>query len=319
MPFPVTKTWLGMATESTRGTPVTPTFWSPIRAPDFQPMVKYVEDNNWRGSPVEPYNLLPGIEWGELNYEADAFCDAIGWPLSSLLADVTTTGSADPYTSTFSLLTTGDTQPPGRTLSLFNGFNMREMPASQCSELSLKFQADGLLSYAAKWVGYFPTVATTATDTFSTVVPQVGWNCTAKINTVATVKLWSAEITIARPTPVIHTAQGSQNPYRIFGGNLKVSGKATFVYEDDTEFGYYSAGTTLALDLLFAVQGLSSTRSIDIHMNTVKLINPTKPVFGKEYVETEATFTAMANTTDVGTSGGYSPIKVTTVSPQATY
>jgi hypothetical protein len=32
---------------------------------------------------------------------------------------------------------------------------------------------------------------------------------------------------------------------------------------------------------------------------------------GKDYVEVPITWTAIANTTDIGTSGGYSPIKVT--------
>jgi len=224
-----------------------------------------------------------------------------------------------PFTNTFSAYNLSNGQAPALTVSDFNGFNMRQFAGAEVSEVAFKFTSEDMFNYTTKVFSALPVTGSAPAISFSSTAPIPGWNCTAKIAGSTITKLWSLDLTIARMNLApIWTAQGVQNPYSIFGGPITAKGKVLLVYEDDTELAYYINNTQPALDVTLIQQGVAN-RSVEIHMNSCAFISPTQAIRGKHYLETEATIEGIANTTDAGGSVGYSPVKITTISPQGVY
>ena len=101
---------------------------------------------------------------------------------------------------------------------------------------------------------------------------------------------------------------GTQAPAEIFMGPLTVTWKIN---------GLADAADTLLLEMLNNTQP-----SVDLTMtqstSAILQVHSTQVAFtaapfknDKEVIEIDATGTAIANTTDIGASGGYSPVKVT--------
>ena len=61
--FPTPGTQLGLALEVTRGTPVAPAFWVPVKAPKYKPDLMLIPDQTLQGSMVETYDLIRGIRY----------------------------------------------------------------------------------------------------------------------------------------------------------------------------------------------------------------------------------------------------------------
>lgn len=224
-----------------------------------------------------------------------------------------------PFTNAFAPYSLAQGQAPALTVSDFNGFNMRQFAGAEVSEVAFKFTAEELFQYTTKVFSAAPVTGTAPAISFSATAPIPGWNCTSKVAGSTITKLWSLDLTLARMNLApIWTAQASQQPYSIFGGPITAKGKIMFVYEDDTELNYYINNTQPALDVTLVQQGVSN-RSVQIHLSQVAFISPTQAIRGKHYLETEATIEGIANVTDVGGSAGYSPVKVTTISPQGVY
>jgi hypothetical protein len=109
---------------------------------------------------------------------------------------------------------------------------------------------------------------------------------------------------------VVDTVDGSQNPFLLWSGPVSVSGKLTMVMEDDTQLVNYLTNVQPSLDLAWNQGAGASGVTIQLHMTNV-VYQSAEIGRGKDYVELSISFNAKANSTDVGASGGYSPIKVT--------
>ncbi len=226
-----------------------------------------------------------------------------------MLGDVTTTGAAAPFTHAMSVLNAGDGQPPSLTLTDYDGVNARQFPGMIPSDLSVKFTADGLLSYTAALTGFGSSLAAAPVRSFSAVPPIANWRGTATVGGAADVTVIDGGCDIKRAIDVIQNVDGSQQPYRIWGGPVTVSGTLTVVSESvagtpDSHLGQFLAGTatTLVLDWLNAGTELRLAMS----KTTYTVANVQR---GKAYVEVALTYEANANAIDIGGSGGYSPIK----------
>jgi hypothetical protein len=121
-------------------------------------------------------------------------------------------------------------------------------------------------------------------------------------------------------TPIT-AVTGTQDPYAIFVGPLRVTGKMTLVHEDDSELVRYLTNTQPAVVLDFTQGAGAALVDVKFQMTkgayTVGRVNHS----GKDWVETEIEFNAVANATDVGASLGVGPVLATIKSakPAATY
>ena len=130
------------------------------------------------------------------------------------------------------------------------------------------------------------------------------------LNGSASTILASGNCLIQRPVEPIFTVDGNQRPYQLFAGAVTVGGSLTMVFESDTELTYYLSNTQPALDIDFTQGTGAGAQEVKLHM-TKAAFTVAKIERSKEYIELSATYKGIANTTDIGTSGGYSPIKVT--------
>jgi len=313
---PSVKSYLGIAKEATKGTAVTATNFIPFNMNTFKPVdvIDPLYDTGLRGSMVENYAYLQGRKHSTIDVGGSVFADTIGYYLTGVLGDVTTTGSSAPYTHTIALKNavggSGDAQPISYTITDFYSANTRQYAGVQFTDLNLTFNADGMLEYTAKGMG-FPSATTSApTPSFSTVLPTQVWTGTVTIGGTSVGYTRTANIDIVRKAEAIYGISNTQSPYQIFVGSLTAKGKATFVMQDDTELTRYLTNTQPALTFNFSTG--SGATATQVSFTVTKGAYTTAAIErNTDYVEITVDIEAIGNTTDVGATSGYSPIKFT--------
>jgi hypothetical protein len=308
------RSYLGIAKETTKGTPVAPTAFIPVNIGKFKPVdvIDPLYDDGLRGSMVKNYNYLQGRVRSTFDFGGAVFPDTFGWPLAGILGSVATTGASAPFTHTVSLknasATGADAQPTSFTLTDFYSANVRSYPGCQIHGLSLKFSADGMMEFDAKATGWESVTVSTPTPSFTTVLPTPSWQGTVSIAGVPVSYTVEGSIDMTRSVEPIYGLSATQNPYQIFTGALEVSGKFTFVMETDAELTRYLTNTQPAIVLDWS-NGSGSTAT-QIQATITKGAYTTASIErGKDHVEVTVDIMPQANTTDAGATGGYSPIK----------
>lgn len=227
------------------------------------------------------------------------------------LSAVTVQPVTTPYSTAVSTLCAGNFQPPTYTFTDWNSnITGYQLAGSRFSEVGFKFAGQGKLEYTAKATSL--SNATTTKPSFANNATQVfaGWQGIVKLGGSTIGSLIDGEITAKRPVENIDTADGSQAPYANFGGVVEADGKMTIVMEADTYRAQYVAGTSTSVEFNFLQGSGGTTQQVLLHASTC-VFTDAKVTRGKAYVELEIPFTCDANTTDVGNSGGFSPLKAT--------
>jgi hypothetical protein len=320
MALPRSRSYLGIAKE-TRPTPgASPTA---VAATDFIPYtaitpfdnITYLDDKGIRGSMVEQYNTIQGKIHSEFDFSGDVFPDTVGYVFAGVLGDVATTASAAPYTHTMALLNSqaNGAQPTTYTLSDYYSLgssSTRLFSGVQFASIDTKFSADALLTYSAKGFGYQSIVSANPSPSFSTVSPLPSWTGSVTLAGSVTAIMSEGNVNITRPVTPIHTVDGTQRPYQLFAGPLTVEGSMLLVLESDAQLNYYLNNTQPSLVVDFSAGSGASLTEVRFQM-TKCAFKVAKIERGKDYVELNVNYQAQANTTDIGASSGYSPIKVT--------
>jgi hypothetical protein len=307
------RSYLGIAKEVTKGTPVTPTVYIPVLASTLKNDDIYgpLYDEGLRGSMVKNYNYIQGRGHSTISFGGAAFADTVGWSIAGLLGEDTISGASAPYTHTIALKNSAtaaaDAQSTSFTLTDFYAANVRAYPGVQISDFSLKFNSEGLLEYDAKGVGWLSATASTPTPSFSTILPTPVWTGTVTIGGSSISNSVMGNIDMKRPVTPIFGVSNTQNPFQVFAGALEVTGKITFLMEADTELTRYLTNTQPALVFNWS-QGAGATAT-QIQATMTKGAYVLAAIErSKEYVEITIDLNAQGNLTDAG-AVGYSPIK----------
>lgn len=313
MPTPSNLSFVGVAKEATKGTGVASTAYIPIKSIDPQDEITYFEDTGMRGAMVDVYNEVQGPMFSTLALTGDVFPDTIPWLLANIHGDLATVGASAPFAHTMAVKNSTDGQPGAISITdhygLQGGTPARRYPGQQVAELAFKFAGDGMFEWDAKTVGYSSVSVAKPTPSFTAIPPLPGWLGTVSIAAGAKTFLEHGEINVKRVSAdAIHTVDGTQAPYAIFVGALAVDGKMTLVHEDDTELTRFLAGTTTALVFNWTQGAGAALVQVQCTMSKVQY-TVASIKRGKQYVELEVEFKALANSTDVGATGGYSPAK----------
>lgn len=310
------RSYLGIAKEVTKGTPVAPTDFLPVMASSLKPVdvIDPLYDKGLRGSLVENYNYLQGRTRSTYDFGGAVFADTVGYAIAGLLGDVTTTGSVAPFTHAISLKNSAtaaaDAQPISYTITDFYAAAVRAYPGCQFSDFSLKFNADGMLEYDAKTTGWASATASTPTPTFSTILPTQVWQGAVTIGGSTVSNSISGELAMKRPVTPVYGISSTQNPYNVFLGALEVTGKVTFVMEADTELTRYLTNTQPAIVLNWAYG--AGAAAVQIQATLTKGAYVAAAIDrGNDMVQISVDLNAQGNLTDAGASAGYSPIKWT--------
>jgi hypothetical protein len=320
------RSYLGIAKEATRGTAVAPTDFIPVMKDALKPVdiVDPLYDTGLRGSNALNYNYIPGRTRSTVDFGGAVFADTVGYGIAGLLGSVATTGASAPFTHTISLfnsLTSNvDVQPISYTLTDFYAVDVRSYPGCQFSDFSLKFNADGMLEYDAKSTGWASEVVSDPTPTFSTLLPTPVWRGTVSIGGTTVATAMTGNIDMKRPATPIYGISNTQDPYQVFLGPLEVTGKITFVMEDDSQLLNFLNNSQPALVFNWAYGAGAS--AVQIQATLTKGAYTTGVIErGEDFVQVSVDFNAQANTTDDGASGGFSPIKwvIQNAKPSGTY
>ena len=308
------RSYLGIAKEATRGTAVAPTDFIPVMKDALKPVdiVDPLYDTGLRGSNALNYNYIPGRTRSTVDYGGAVFADTVGYAIAGVLGSVTTTGASAPFTHTISLFNSiavgGDVQPISYTLTDFYAVDVRSYPGCQFSDFSLKFNADGMLEYDAKTTGFLSEVVATPNPSFSTILPTPVWRGTVSIGGSPVSTAMTGNIDMSRPATPIYGISNTQDPYQVFLGPLEVTGKITFVMDNDSELLNFLNNTQPALVFNWAYGAGAS--AVQIQATLTKGAYTTGVIErGEDFVQVSVDFNAQANTTDDGASGGFSPIK----------
>lgn len=309
------RSYLGIAKEVTKGTPVAPTDFIPVTSSKLKPVDvigELLADNMAQGSLVKDYAYVQGRSNSTYDFGGPVYPDTIGYMLGGVLGSVTTTGSTAPYTHTISLKnassTGADAQPTAFTLTDFYAANVRAYPGIQFSDFSMKFTSDGLLEYDAKGTGYLSQTASTPTPSFSSVLPTPVWYATVSIGGSTISNVVDGNIDMKRPVTPIFGLANTKDPYQVFLGALETTGKIKFVMENDTQLTNFLTNTQPAITLNWSQGTGASATQIQFTLTkgayTAAMIDRSK-----DFVEIEVDVRSIANTTDAGSTGGYSNIK----------
>ena len=308
------RSYLGIAKEVTKGTIVAPTDFIPVAKDSIKPVdvVDPLYDTGLRGSNVVNYAYLQGRTRSTFDFGGAVFADTVGYAIAGLLGSVATTGASAPYTHTISLknsLVSGaDDQPISYTLTDFYAADVRSYPGCQFSDFSLKFNADGMLEYDTKTTGWASSAVADPTPTFSTLLPTVVWRGAVSIGGATVSTSMTGNIDMTRSVTPVYGISNTQNPYNIFLGPLEVTGKITFIMEDDTELTRFLNNTQPAIVLNWAYGSGASAVQIQATISkgayTAAVIER-----GEDFVQVSIDLNGQATTTDAGSTGGFAPIK----------
>jgi Phage tail tube protein len=323
---PSVKSYLGVALETTKGTAVAATNFVPITLNTFKPVdvIDPLYDMGIRGSMVENYNYIQGRKHTTVDFGGPVFADTIGYWVAGILGDVTVTGSSAPYTHAIALKnavgTTGDAQPKSLTITDFYSAGTRYYPGCQITDFGLTFNADGMLEYTVKAMGFPSTTTTAPAPSFSTVLPTQVWTGTVTIGGSSVGYTRTGTLDLSRKSEAIWGVAATQSPYQVFLGGLTTKGKFTFVMQDDTELTRYITNTQPAITFNFSTGSGSTATQVQFTLSKGAYVTGAIER-NADYVEVTVDIEGLGNTTDVGATAGYSPVKFTLQNalPSGTY
>ncbi len=285
---------------------------------------EWLEDNSLRGVMTDgPFATVQGVQIGELTFpESPIYVDSFGFPAVNILGDLTVTGGAAPYTNAIALLNSVSGQPSNHTFEEFYGpgtHNARMFTGVCFNELVIIWDVQKkLLSWSGKAACYMSTpAAATPTDAQSGVLPIPSWRFLLGVAGPASggtqdITCKSGKITITREVSAEFTGMNSPTPYIIQRGAARAKfDDLLFVAKDEGPYNLMANNTRPQLQLVFD-NGLAAAAhgalQIDANVGSYRSVqtdNSGKAVMWKASGKFEA------NSTNTGTSGGLSPLKLT--------
>lgn len=312
---PGARSAFGIGKETTAGTAVAAAYYPPFSKFDPTDKPDFLVDDGYRGSMAAEFGGVMGPESCELDFSGPGFMDSLGPLLHNILGDYAVdTAVSGVYPHTFGLLNSGSGQPPTHTFvdsqQLTATVGARAYPGACLSELTLSGNSEGLFQITGKATS-FPSAAASASMTNTPTAEQVipAWRSTVSIagSSAPNVSEWS--VTIARELAPMWTANGTQAPYVIGRGPVKVSGKLTFIALDESPL-ITGLLTNQQPALVITVNNGGSTSALrELAVTCTKAAYTDAGQKRDTLLGWDVSFSGLANSTDATASGGLSPIK----------
>lgn len=217
------------------------------------------------------------------------------------------------YGHTLTLLNTG--QPPSYTLAKYDalqGSNARQIAGVYFEQVTLKFTNPGKFTVAATGKGKMGTNVAKGTSAYSAEAFNVPWQAAFTIAGISNARVIDFEIVIKAPVDLIFGMNATQSPTAAVSDQVTVTGKATVVPDDYTEYNYYLNNSQPSCVI---VLDNGSTRST-FQMSKCAFIDPTVLEHNGNYTKLSSSFEAISNSTDAGT--GNAPLKATVFNAKST-
>jgi hypothetical protein len=322
--YPVPNVFCGWAREATPGVPVPMTGTLGLEKPlEWNDKVTWLEDMSLRGvMTTGPFGVQPGVTLGELTFpESPVYCDSFGVVLGNIMGDLVVTGGAAPYTNAFALLNTAVGQPTTHTFEQYYGptttSGSRLFTASVFSEVTIAWDvAKKWLTWSGKANSWASTAAASLpVDAQSTVKPIPSWQIAMGLGGTAVgapiTTCQSGKITIKREVSPEYGSATTQNPYAMVRGALTVS-FSDLVFITTNEAIYSDMINNSQPQTQFVWNVGSGATQIALQIDALlTAFQVAKPNYGGKIVKWSTSGEFVANTTNVGASGGQCPAKFT--------
>lgn len=213
----------------------------------------------------------------------------------------------------------------GSTLGPANNFGARSYPMCCVSALDFTGNAESLVEVKVagnSWPSVVPS--TVPTNVTSTAVPIAAWRSQIYIGGVAAANLvydigeWT--VNLKRELHVYFTSQNAQTPFIIARGAFSASGVMNFTVPSDDSPLYYMIENTQPQVRITFTNGLSGTSAITCTFDMqVCAFVKSKITRNAVLVGYDNSYDAVANSTNVGGSGGLAPVTVTLTNATPAY
>lgn len=328
--YPVSAQFSGIAKDLGAGVPVAMVDNLLTNNFMFVDTPAWLTDNSFVGGMDATGTITQGKLFCAVTGGGQVFTDTFPYLLANILGDVTTTGTASPFTHVVSLMNPAASnsykaQPTSHTLTAYNGVAASTgawvIASSALSQLVIEFDAAaGLLTHTFTANGW-PSAAAAGRPTSapSAVKPIAGWRGTMGLGGPASggtlvTNLATAKITINREIENQFMADGTQNPQGIARGAISsIDFEATFLATDSTVWTDMMNNTKPQIQFLFNV---SSTQQVQIDMQAAAF-KVAKPNYGNKVVRWDTSGTGERNSTNVGATGGLASAQVTVINTVA--
>ena len=230
-----------------------------------------------------------------------------------------------PYTHKWAILQSGSGQPPTHTLTDYTNLTpsvgARAYPSACVSQMDFTGNSEQLLMQKVSGNSWLSQPASqTPTNTTQFTIPQPNWRSTVSVGGTQINSFGEWTASIKRQLQVYWTAQGAQTPYIIARGGLGLTiGLNQTVSSDETALNWMLTSGPLAVQIQLD-NGLTSTSHLQLTITATKAqAEKSKVTRNSVLVGYDDVFEAVANSTDVGGSGGIGPCTVQLINNIPTY
>lgn len=233
-----------------------------------------------------------------------------------------------PFTHVFSLLNSGNGQPPTHTLTHYQGIaastGARQYAYWCASGMAFSMDAEQLFTHDTAGTGILGVVAgSPPTNSLSNVLPQANWRFTTGIGGPASGgtlagNIQGAKLNLTRMLKPYFMLSGAPDPSIIARAGFGADGTLTVLAQDETPLTTLLANNALQLQFVMS-NGLSGANLLACTFDVQTAVYNAAKLTDSDHMFYDVGFRAVANTTNAGASGGYSPLKVTLQNAVPTY
>ncbi len=257
----------GIAREATWGDAAAPQVMLPVDPPSITDNFETLLDQTVRGINVMDFGSYQGVGSVEASLSGIWFPEEVPFILLAMLGSVSSTGTAAPYTHTFTLAN----QPPSLSFQdegavYPEGGNARRYAGMLPSSLTLTFSSEeGLLTWSADFSGKRGTApASGSIPADATNPPFRGWHGTMTIAGAPATRLIDLELTFEREIQIRWGADGTQYPVAGHSGGIAVTGSMTLDATASTELDYVLTHAENAVVITFSYGSGAGEKQLSI-------------------------------------------------------
>lgn len=302
---------VGIAKETTPGTPVAPAFWIQVDDRELAPRENHAENEAARGS-IQAQGQSEIVEkFGEPSFGGPIFDKSFGLLLLTALGTVSTS-SNDPesgvHTHTYSVLDTN--AHPALSIGMKDAVLDKVASYAVLNSLGIEVNSGEFSKYTASFMSRFPATAsqTAAFVEENKFVPKfVSVKLAANVaglGAAGELDLDGFSLTIEKAvekhTPFSNA--GSNEPKTINNGALRITGELRLRFKASTLYDLFAAGTNKALRITFANTGVtigsSTNPTFTITLGSVSFREWNPDTANDSFISETIPFTAETPTSD---------------------
>jgi hypothetical protein len=169
------------------------------------------------------------------------------------------------------------------------------------SELAMKIDPKGMLSFSTKYTGFPSATQADFTYAASSVQPLIGWTWTAANGGAASTRGLSMDLTLKRGVEAITSSDGSQGPREIFPAAMEIDGTYKAIFENDIDINLFKQYLQLPTVHTLTQPVVIGGQTIALTMSQSGYTTGEKDI-SQSYVQLDQSLSGIANTTDGGVS-----------------